>query len=100
MFRSESLRRAVASLECMGPGCGAPAPTQAAHRNEGKGRSLKQSDALLAALCPECHRMLEQGVGLTRDERRQLWNESAIRTYQALIERGLLEVTHASVQAV
>lgn len=94
MFRSESLRRAVASLPCMGSGCGAAAPTQAAHRNEGKGRSLKQSDALLAALCPECHRRLDQGSSLTREQRRAEWNEAAIRTYQELIERGLLEVVH------
>ena len=91
-WRSEAMRRAVASLECMGSGCGAPAPTQAAHRNENKGRSIKTSDALLAALCPECHRRLDAGRDMTREQRRQEWNEAAIRTWQALVERGKVKV--------
>lgn len=87
-FRSEPLRRAVASLECMA--CGRHGRTQAAHANEGKGMAMKVSDALLAALCDECHTELDQGKTMTREERRDFWNRAHIHTMQALVERGLL----------
>ena len=87
-MRSEKFRRAVADLECMA--CGREGATQAAHRNEGKGMGLKNSDALIAALCVDCHRELDQGRTMSRDERRDFWNRAYIRTIQALIERGRL----------
>lgn len=90
MFRSEKLRRAVADLPCAH--CGREGATQAAHRNEGKGMGLKVSDALLAALCDECHRLLDQGRDLSRDERRDMWNRACIKTYQQLVETGRLAV--------
>lgn len=90
MFRSEKLRRAVSQLHCMH--CGRTGATQAAHRNEGKGMGMKTSDALLAALCDECHRELDQGRDLSREERRDMWNRAAIKTYQELIETGRLAV--------
>lgn len=88
--RSESLRRAVADLPCQH--CGRVGCTQAAHRNESKGMGLKTSDALLAALCADCHRELDQGKAMSRDERRDFWNRACIKTYQALVETGVLAV--------
>lgn len=89
-YRSEKLRRAVASLPCQH--CGREGATQAAHRNEGKGMGLKVSDALVAALCDRCHAEIDSGRTMTRDERRDFWNQAYIKTAQALIERGLLKV--------
>lgn len=89
-FRSEKLRRAVASLACVC--CGLEGQTQAAHRNEGKGMGIKVSDALCAALCVNCHRELDQGRVMTRDERRDFWNRAFINTMQQLIESGVLNV--------
>lgn len=90
MFRSEKLRRAVVELDCQW--CGIGGETQAAHRNEGKGMGMKTSDALVAALCAECHRQLDQGKLLDREERRAMWDKSFIKTMQALIENGKLVV--------
>ncbi len=90
LFRSEALRRLVASLPCME--CGLEGHTQAAHRNEGKGMAAKTSDALLAALCVGCHAWLDQGKDMTQAERRDYWNRACIKTYQALIESGQLEI--------
>ena len=90
MFRSEPLRRAVADLPCQH--CGRHGQTQAAHRNEGKGMGMKTSDALLAALCVDCHRELDQGKNLSREERRDMWNRACILTYQALVESGVLKL--------
>lgn len=95
MFRSEAFRRAVASLECMVPGCCAPAPSQCAHSNEFKGASLKTSDVTCFSACPACHRAIDTGKQYTRQERRDLAREANLRTLRALIERGLLEVKDA-----
>lgn len=90
MFRSERLRRAVAELDCQW--CGIGGETQAAHRNQGKGMGIKTSDALIAALCPECHRQLDQGKLLDREERRAMWDAAYIKTMQLLIESGRLAI--------
>lgn len=95
-FRSEKLRRAVASLPCMH--CGVQGWTQAAHMNQGKGGALKASDAAVAALCCTrpgirgCHEMLDQGGVMTKAERRVFELEMVALTYIALMERGLVAV--------
>lgn len=87
-FRSEKFRRAVASQEC--GACGSMSGSQAAHENMNKGMGLKVSDARCAALCPICHRELDQGTKMTRQERREFWKDAFITTIVRMIERGLL----------
>jgi hypothetical protein len=87
-FQSEKFRRAVARLEC--GACGSFAGSQAAHENIGKGMGLKVSDARCAALCVDCHRELDQGTKMTRQERRDFWKDAFITTVVRMIERGVL----------
>ncbi|HDR8989951.1 TPA: DUF1364 family protein [Burkholderia vietnamiensis] len=47
----------------------------AAHRNEGKGMGLKVPDRLTVPACYWCHAEYDQGHKLTRDEKRETWNE-------------------------
>jgi hypothetical protein len=90
-YRSEKLRRAVSTLACVC--CGREGMTQAAHANQGKGMGIRASDALLAALCTECHAGLDQGGFMLKGERRAFEMEMIAKTYVALIEAGLLQVT-------
>ena len=90
-YRSEKLRRAVAALPCVC--CGREGMTQAAHANQGKGMGIKAPDSWLAALCAECHAALDQGGILPKEERRAFEMEMIAKTYVALIEAGLLQVT-------
>lgn len=87
-WESEPFRRAVASLPCVS--CGREQQTQAAHGNQGKGMGLKVSDARLMALCVECHRGVDQGGEMPREERRAWELEMMLRTYQQLVEREIL----------
>ena len=87
-FKSEPFRRLVTSLPCQS--CGAE-NTQAAHRNEGKGMALKTSDALVVALCPTCHTLLDQGSDMTKLEKREFWNDCYIKQAQHLIETGRIK---------
>lgn len=92
-YRSESLRRAVASLPCVN--CGRHGDTQAAHANLGcfgKGMGHKASDAAIMALCTSCHYELDQGKTMTKAEKWDKQMEWIAKTSVALIEAGKLEV--------
>ncbi|CAJ0698043.1 hypothetical protein [Ralstonia mannitolilytica] len=89
-YRDRKLLSVIHELPCMN--CGIHGMTQAAHRNEGKGMGIKTSDALVAALCVDCHRELDSGKNWLREERRDFWNRMYVKTMQQLIERGLIEV--------
>lgn len=65
---------------------------QVAHRNEGKGIGLKVDDSLTAALCPECHANIDNGKGMTRDERRAAMDRAIVLTLQQLTRGGRLKV--------
>ena len=56
---------------------------------------LKASDAAVAALCFNCHRLLDQGSRLDRQEKRVMWVEACMRTYVKLVELGMLVLTQA-----
>jgi len=89
-FRSEPWLRAVRSLEyCVI--CGAYG-VEAAHRNRGKGASMKTSDCLTAALCRECHTNIDQGKTMTREERRTLLDHAIILTVEKLAQIGAVGV--------
>lgn len=51
-----------------------------AHRNEGKGTSLKTPDWQIAYLCNKCHFELDNGKDLTKEERRNMWNAAYVKT--------------------
>lgn len=92
-YRSEKLRRAVASLPCVS--CGKHGDTQAAHANLscfGKGMGHKASDAAIMALCCACHCELDQGRSMTKVEKYNAQMEWIAKTSVALVEAGLLEV--------
>ena len=91
MFRSQKLLKAVRECPCMH--CGVEDGTvAAAHSNMQKGMGIKASDALVAPLCFTCHRELDQGKDLTRDQRRYMWEQAYIRGMQYMIENGILGV--------
>lgn len=93
MYRSEKLRRAVAELPCMI--CGKVGHTQASHSNQqrdGKGMGIKAHDYRIAAICAPCHAEIDQGSGMSKEERRNAWDEAHRATIGALFELGKLEV--------
>lgn len=87
-WESVPWRKAVADLPCVL--CGKVGETQCAHRNEGKGMGMKTDDCLTAALCVACHSEIDQGPGLTRDQRRERLDRAILMTVQALARAGRL----------
>lgn len=90
-FRSASWLRAVASLGYCTV-CRTHTPTQAAHRNKGKGLGLKVHDCWTASICPSCHSELDQGASYTRDQRREIMDEAILVTIAILADRGIIAI--------
>ena len=94
MYRNKKLLEVVRESPCQG--CNAKNGTVvAAHSNQlrdGKGRGLKAHDYRIAAMCYQCHMELDQGAGLTKEARVNMWDEAHRRTIGWLFESGYLEV--------
>ena len=83
----------VASLPCQH--CGLEGSTQAAHANwvwSGKGMGIKAHDCYTAALCVSCHRELDQGKDMSKQEREELWTNAWKKTVLELWKRDLIKV--------
>lgn len=91
IYRNPKLIKLVRDIPCQH--CGIQSETVcAAHRNEGKGMGIKVSDALVAALCYECHYTLDMGKDLTKEEKRDMWNRAYITTMQYLWEHEMIGI--------
>jgi hypothetical protein len=94
MYRNRKLLDAARELPCQH--CGIEDGTVvAAHSNQmrdGKGRSLKAHDYRIAALCYRCHSMVDQGYQMSREEKRDMWEEAHRKTIGWLFENGHIKV--------
>ena len=91
IYRNPKLIKLVRDIPCQN--CGIQSETVcAAHRNEGKGMGIKVSDALVAALCYECHYTLDMGKDLTKEEKRDMWNRAYVTTMQYLWEHEMIGI--------
>jgi len=94
-YRSQYLLEKVRESACQH--CGTQDGTVVeAHSNQlrdGKGKSIKAHDYRIAALCFKCHYNLDQGNTLTKEERREMWEEAHRKTVGWLFDNGHLTVT-------
>ena len=94
MYRNKKLLEVVRQSPCQH--CGRDDGTVvAAHSNllrDGKGRGIKASDYRIAALCFKCHSDLDQGAKMSREERKELWEEAHRATIGWLFENNHLTV--------
>lgn len=91
-FRSKKLLKAAKDQACVL--CGSFGSTVSAHCNmteHGKGTGIKCPDSLVAWLCQDCHRRVDEGH-CTKDERRLLWYRAFARTVVQLFEQGIVVV--------
>ena len=94
MYRNKQLLEIVRKSPCQH--CGIEdGSVVAAHSNQlrdGKGRGIKSSDAMIAALCNNCHMEIDQGSKLSKQERVEFWEEAHRKTIGWLFENNLLSV--------
>jgi hypothetical protein len=67
----------------------------AAHSNQlrdGKGKGIKASDFRIAYLCHPCHFAIDQGKDMSKDERREMWEDAHRRSIGWLFESGRIDV--------
>lgn len=67
-------------------------PAHSNQQRHGKGMGLKAADNFHAAACHSCHAELDQGKSLSKDLRREIFNEAHERTMALYIQNGWLVV--------
>jgi hypothetical protein len=90
LIRSKKLLERARLIPCQI--CGNEQTVVAAHSNQlkhGKGRGIKASDVYIAALCHDCHYMIDQSSALTKEEKRQSWDAAHLNTVWAMIYHDL-----------
>jgi hypothetical protein len=81
--------------ECMMCGSRNDGTVVAAHSNQlrdGKGTGEKASDYRIAHLCYSCHEMIDNSKMMTKQEKRDAWEEAHRKTIGWLFESGWLDV--------
>ena len=93
-YRNAKILRAAKDSPCQL--CGADDGTiVAAHSNQqkdGRGAFYKSHDYRVAYLCYKCHHEIDHGSKMTREERRQAWDEGHRATIGWLFANGRITV--------
>lgn len=90
----EKLRKAARNYPCTL--CGNIGTTVACHSNalhHGRGASFKAPGYMVAYLCQTHHDLIDGRLGgLSRDEKRRMWDEAYANTVQIWFRDGLIRV--------
>lgn len=96
MYRDAKLLQAAKDAPaCFGCQATNVGQVVAAHSNQlrdGKGRGLKADDFRIAFLCDTCHKEMDQGVKMTRQERVEFWELAHRNTIGWLFKSGRIVV--------
>lgn len=90
--------RAPRCMSCGAPADGTIVPAHANHIWKGMG--LKAPDWAWAAMDYTCHKQLDQGASLDREDRRAMWLEAFYKTLDWLWTSGLIRVAADPVEHV
>lgn len=96
-YRNRRLLDLAYELACMVqlPGICEGGRGEPAHSNRarhGKGGAMKAHDIFFAAACRSCHRELDQGRSMTREEKFEVWQRAHEATLLALFRNDLIRV--------
>lgn len=96
-YRDRKLLDLAYQLECQVwlPGICEGGMGEPAHSNQsrhGKGGALKAHDCFYASSCRACHRELDQGRTMSREQKFEAWQRAHERTMLALWQLGLIRV--------
>lgn len=95
-YRDRDLLDLAYQLDCtLRLPCCEGGPGEPCHSNQsrhGKGGALKAHDCFFASGCRACHRELDQGKTMTREEKFEAWQRAHERTVLELWQRGLIRV--------
>lgn len=97
-YRNRDLLDCAYQFPCMLrlPCCTGGDSGEPAHSNQprhGKGGAMKAHDCYHVPACRACHVELDQGRTMTRDEKREAWEQAFWRYLPMLWEQGALNVT-------
>jgi ferredoxin len=86
------MREAPACMHCGQYNDGTVVGAHSNSLRDGKGKGIKAHDYRVAAMCHTCHMELDQGNKMSKDERREMWEEAHRKTIGWLFESGRIKV--------
>lgn len=93
MYRSKKLLKSVRDFDCQS--CGRRGPCVPAHANwnqYGKGMGLKAHDWAVAAVCNDCHNLIDGRRGcLSSEQAHELWQRAWVNTVRLWFEHGVVK---------
>lgn len=93
-YRNRDLLDTSYGIDCtVGLPCCTGGPGEPAHSNSqifGKGGAMKAHDFAFASSCRECHRELDQGKTMDKEQKFFVWLHAYVETQRQLWERGFL----------
>ncbi len=97
IYRSQKLlasaKHAPHCMRCGGPNFGNVVMAHSNQLRDGKGTGIKAHDYRVAALCHECHTLIDAGKAWSsREHRIQAWEEAHRATIAWLFESGIVGV--------
>lgn len=99
-YRDRKLLDLAYKIDCQVrlPGICEGGPGEPAHSNQsrhGKGGALKAHDCFYASSCRACHRELDQGRTMNREEKFDVWQRAHEQTFLAFWQHGFLDIKGA-----
>lgn len=96
-YRNRALLDTTYQFPCMLqlPCCDSGDAGEPAHSNQpkhGKGGAMKAHDCFVVPACRACHRELDQGRTMTREEKREAWESAYWRWVPLAWEAGVWKV--------
>lgn len=96
MYRNKQLlnlaKQAAYCTMCGKPNDGTIVSAHSNQLRDGKGKSIKAHDYRIAFLCYECHYEIDQGNKMSKQEKRERWEEAHRATIGFLFENNLIKV--------
>jgi hypothetical protein len=94
-YRNKKILAAAIDVPvCFGCGEHNAGQVVAAHANwleYGKGRGIKAGDNFIAYLCHACHHQVDEGIALSKQEKKEFWNRAHIKSMEWIFNNGIVK---------
>lgn len=95
MYRNKKILKAVRDFDCQLCGKYGRGETVPAHANwsqYGKGMGVKAHDCYVAAVCNDCHNLIDGRRGCLSDtDKHEAWRRAWIKTILLLFQHGIVK---------
>lgn len=79
-------------MSCFTPNDGTVVAAHSNQQRDGKGTGIKAADYRIAFMCNQCHHEIDNGSGLSRAKRLEIWEAAHRHSIGWLFDSGRVEI--------